>query len=152
MPTDGKATCPAVLLMLTIVPVRRLRMLGNKWRMILRGAKKFVSIWLRASESDMSSTAPSKEKPALLTTTSILPWMLKALSSTFGRSVLQTSSFSQLPPLDSNSLTSSGVFEGLRDVAITLCPAFRARRARPAPKPLEQPVMNHTNMTCTKID
>ena len=73
--------------------------------------------------------------------------MLRALSSTFGSCGLQTSSCSQLPPFDSTSLTSSGVLEGLRDVAMTLCPEFRARRARPAPKPLEQPVINHTDIT-----
>ena len=72
-PTAGKATWPAVLLMLTIVPDRCLRMLGRRWRMILRGAKKLVSIWLRASASEISSTAPNRENPALLTSTSIFP-------------------------------------------------------------------------------
>ena len=54
-----------------------------------------------------------------------------------------------MPPRDEISETSSGVLEGVRDVAITLCPAWRARRARPRPKPLEQPVMNHTDMLDT---
>lgn len=88
--------------------------------MIFSGAKKLVSICLRASASEMSSTAPSMENAALLIRTSIRPWMLKASSSTFGRFGLQTSSCNQLPPLDSTSLTSSGVLEGLRDVAMTL--------------------------------
>lgn len=55
-----------------------------------------------------------------------------------------TSRGSQIPPSASTSVTRSGVCEGVRDVAITLCPALRAMKARDSPKPEEQPVMSHT--------
>ena len=56
-----------------------------------------------------------------------------------------TSSCSQVPPKFSNCFTSSGVLEGLRDVAITLCPAFRAISDNEEPKPELHPVINQTN-------
>ena len=51
---------------------------------------------------------------------------------------------SQIPPKLSVCLTSSGFFEGLREVAITLWPFLRARRESAVPKPDEQPVMSQT--------
>lgn len=55
------------------------------------------------------------------------------------------SSGSHIPPSSSTFLTSCGEEEGLREVAITLCPALRTRRARDLPKPAEQPVMSQTS-------
>lgn len=49
-----------------------------------------------------------------------------------------------MPPRFSTWETKSDVLEGARDVAITLWPFRKARRARLRPKPDEQPVMNHT--------
>lgn len=51
---------------------------------------------------------------------------------------------SQIPPKLSTCLTSSGFFEGLREVAITLWPFLSAMRERAVPKPEEQPVMSQT--------
>ncbi len=56
-----------------------------------------------------------------------------------------TSSLSHFPPLLSTSATRSGVREGLREVAITVCPCDWTARARVRPKPEEQPVMSHVS-------
>lgn len=53
-----------------------------------------------------------------------------------------TSKASHLPPFFSISATRSGVRDGLREVAIRLCPLARTMRARARPKPEEQPVMS----------
>jgi hypothetical protein len=55
-----------------------------------------------------------------------------------------TSRASHLSPRGSISETSSGVLDGVRDVAMTLCPARKAIRARLNPKPEDEPVMSHT--------
>jgi len=72
------------------------------------------------------------------------PWILRALWTTELASGAVTSSESHTPPSFLTSETRSGVLDGLREVAITLWPARRACKARVAPKPEEQPVMNQT--------
>lgn len=51
---------------------------------------------------------------------------------------------SHFPPRDSTFETEEGVLDGFREVATTLWPSLRARRASSKPKPEEQPVMNQT--------
>lgn len=74
------------------------------------------------------------------------PWILRAWSRTSGRVGEVTSRVSQCPPREVMEVTGEGVEDGEREVAITLCPAERARRVRPSPKLLEQPVMNQTDI------
>jgi hypothetical protein len=57
-----------------------------------------------------------------------------------------------VPPNFSTSETRVGVLEGVREVAITLCPERRAQSARLAPKPEEQPVINQTGGSKDIVD
>lgn len=87
------------------------------------------------------SKAPSNEYPALFTSTSIVPYMAVAFSMKVASSDsgLQMSRASHVPPKDCIWETWEGVLEGVRDVAITLCPGPEARmcRAKEKPKPEE---------------
>jgi hypothetical protein len=67
-----------------------------------------------------------------------------ALARVVERSGDVTSRGSQWPWRDSMAETRWGVRRGLRDVAITRCPAERACLARERPRPEEQPVMSQT--------
>ena len=95
----------------------------------------------------MSSTAPRMKQPALLTSTSI---PLKKLSASAIVDLIDsvgavTSRGIHFPrPFGAEVMlsTRSGVRDGFRDVAMTLWPFARARRARERPKPEEQPVIS----------
>lgn len=57
-----------------------------------------------------------------------------------------------IPPNFSTSSTSFGSFDGVLDVAITLCPDLRARSVSDFPKPDELPVMSQTRGWDVKVD
>lgn len=133
----------APVLMLTMIPNRLLRMCGRTALVSLYGPKKTVSNCARTSPSVMNSAAWRWAKAALLTSTSTATPCASRSSKTLALSGSSRSSGTHIPPLDSTSRTSSGVLDGLRDVAITLCPFAWACRAMARPKPEEQPVMSH---------
>ena len=98
-------------------------------------------------ESDLKhSRAPRSPYPALFTRMSMRPCMDVAFSMVFSSSASgeQTSRASHVPPSFSTWVTSSGFLEGLREVAMTLWPDFRARRVSAEPNPEEHPVMSQT--------
>jgi hypothetical protein len=84
--------------------------------------------------------------PAQFTKTSIrpnflMPWSTTPCRISFGAVMFRGS---QIPPSPSTCFTSSGSLEGLREVAMTLWPAFRAMSVSDSPKPDEHPVTSQT--------
>jgi len=65
-----------------------------------------------------------------------------------------TSRVIHFPPLRSKSAVSEGVCDGLRELAITVWPAERARWARVRPKPEgeEQPVMSQVSLLGGEVE
>ena len=125
-------------------PERCARSVGSTARCTLRMPNTLVSNTARAAASLASSTADSKPRPALLTTTSMRPNRCDGRFDRRGGLRL----VEHVERHRSNWSPASGnravMVCGSRAVATTECPAASAFSTISAPKPLEAPVTNQT--------
>ncbi len=130
-PPSGPAAMPAVEVTFTMAPEPRSRMPGRNAWIIRTGPKKLVSNARRTSAIGTSSTAPSKPKPALLTSTSTDPTAARTSATDRSES---TSSSSVL------ATSRSAMDAARRAVATTSRPRAVSSSAVARPMPVEQPV------------
>src|SRR3984893_17885176 len=131
------------------------RMIGMTARVTLSCPKKLTSNTSRASCSEVSSIAPTKPQPALLTRTSIRPPSAFAAAPTPETipSGFVTSSITALAR-PGESFSNSLICSGLRTVPTTTCPSARAPSASERPMPDETPVISQflrmivSDLTC----
>lgn len=148
--TPGSPSKPDREPMCTSLPDPCLRMTGSTARVTLIRPKTLRSNSDRASASVISSNAPSKPRPALLTRTSMPPNRSTAASTACGMLSLSVTSRATAKTL-SELLRSAGTRSGFRTATATLLPPASAARAISAPIPREAPVTNHVAMGNTSF-
>ena len=140
-----------MLLICTIAPEPWRRRCGSTARVSAAGPKKCNSIRSLSSRSVVSSTAPTRPRPALLTSTSIRPYQRMVSATTAAaRTGSVTSSWTATARSGYAEARSSST-SGLRTAATTVSPAASAASAIARPNPDDAPVISQTRPVAARV-
>lgn len=101
------------------------------------------TLFKQGNQYSIDSNGPPVAYPALLTKTSMVPYLATASLKRISRSEDAISRGIHMPPSFEISDTSEGVWDGFREEAMHLCPNARIARASSRPRPEEHPVTSH---------
>ena len=129
--------------MKTSMPVFRCRKCGSKALVTFSVPNTFVSNCARKSSTLRSSQVPTWINAALLTRTSIWPWI--EIASAILPSIISWLSVTSSWRIEAPVLQRCCRRERLRPVAMTLSPRATIECTNCSPKPEEQPVISQTS-------